>query len=197
MEVHAAADDSNDHRPTTGVPPFRQHDAKDSRVCGAQQKILVLVGSIPYLNLPVPSADITYRTLILNKEQDLICRVWGFYPESIIVSWFLNGSLVESTNTRWINSSAVETVYMFTPTEENQGLELSCEVEHDTLSSPLGVVWGVESIYRNVTGWSPYFAQIGVAKAVYFMSAKTNELTAELCQIGIGEFHRTRKEKGE
>uniref|UniRef100_A0A8C5PTS4 Ig-like domain-containing protein n=1 Tax=Leptobrachium leishanense TaxID=445787 RepID=A0A8C5PTS4_9ANUR len=85
----------------------------------------------------VPSADITYRTLILNKEQDLICRVWGFYPESIIVSWFLNGSLVESTNTRWINSSAVETVYMFTPTEENQGLELSCEVEHDTLSSPL------------------------------------------------------------
>uniref|UniRef100_A0A8C5QSZ5 Ig-like domain-containing protein n=1 Tax=Leptobrachium leishanense TaxID=445787 RepID=A0A8C5QSZ5_9ANUR len=84
-----------------------------------------------------PSAEITSSAFYLNKEQELICHVWGFYPESITVNWFLNSSLVDSTKTRWINSSALEAVYKFTPTEKNQGLELSCEVEHDTLSHPL------------------------------------------------------------
>uniref|UniRef100_A0A8C5PQ92 Ig-like domain-containing protein n=1 Tax=Leptobrachium leishanense TaxID=445787 RepID=A0A8C5PQ92_9ANUR len=85
----------------------------------------------------VPSSEITSGTFYLNKEQEVICQVWGFYPEPISVSWFLNGSLVESTKTQRINSSAVEAVYKFTPTEKNQGQELSCEVEHDTLSRPL------------------------------------------------------------
>ncbi|XP_063285619.1 uncharacterized protein LOC134571347 [Pelobates fuscus] len=85
----------------------------------------------------VPTIDVTSSTLYLNKKQDLICQAWRFYPESISVSWFLNGTLVENTKTQRINSSAVQSVYQFIPTTENWGLKISCQVEHETLSGPL------------------------------------------------------------
>ncbi|CAH2307809.1 tyrosine- phosphatase non-receptor type substrate 1-like [Pelobates cultripes] len=85
----------------------------------------------------IPTIDVTSSTLYLNKKQDLICQAWRFYPESISVSWFLNGTLMEDTKTQRINSSAVQSVYQFIPTTENWGLKISCQVEHETLSGPL------------------------------------------------------------
>uniref|UniRef100_A0A8C5PND3 Ig-like domain-containing protein n=1 Tax=Leptobrachium leishanense TaxID=445787 RepID=A0A8C5PND3_9ANUR len=95
-----------------------------------QEDFHLIYGVVPILEIPS-------STFYLNKKQELVCHVWGFYPESINVNWFLNGSLVDSTETRRISSSAMDAIYKFTPTEKNQGLELSCEVEHDTLSRPL------------------------------------------------------------
>uniref|UniRef100_A0A8C5PR17 Ig-like domain-containing protein n=1 Tax=Leptobrachium leishanense TaxID=445787 RepID=A0A8C5PR17_9ANUR len=94
------------------------------------------IPAAPQINITRRIA-ITSGTFYLNKEEEVICQVWGFYPEPITVSWFLNGTLVESIETQRINSTAVESIYQFTPTEKNQGLELSCEVEHETLSRPL------------------------------------------------------------
>ncbi|KAM8962398.1 tyrosine-protein phosphatase non-receptor type substrate 1-like [Pelodytes ibericus] len=99
----------------------------------------------------VPSIKITSSTFYLNKEQDLICKAWGFYPESIAVNWFLNRTLVEAAKTRRLNDSAVESIYRFLPTEQTQGMELSCQVGHGTLSSPLVkklLVTGIE-LYRH------------------------------------------------
>uniref|UniRef100_A0A8C5QL45 Ig-like domain-containing protein n=1 Tax=Leptobrachium leishanense TaxID=445787 RepID=A0A8C5QL45_9ANUR len=93
------------------------------------RNIQFLYNSIP----AAPQITITKRLV----EEEVICHVWGFYPEPITVSWFLNGSLLDSIETQRINSSAVEAIYQFTLTEKNQGLELSCEVDHDTLSRPL------------------------------------------------------------
>ncbi|XP_068102446.1 uncharacterized protein [Hyperolius riggenbachi] len=84
----------------------------------------------------LPSVQITSQTFKLNVEQDLVCSASGYYPESIAVKWFLNGALVESTETQRINSSAVESVYRILPTNENWGMEITCAVEHETLSSP-------------------------------------------------------------
>uniref|UniRef100_A0A803JJG2 Ig-like domain-containing protein n=1 Tax=Xenopus tropicalis TaxID=8364 RepID=A0A803JJG2_XENTR len=84
-----------------------------------------------------PSLHISTQPFRLNKEQTLICRVWGFYPESVVVSWFLNGTRVEASWIERINSSAVESFYQFTPTVQLWGTEISCKVEHGTLPSPL------------------------------------------------------------
>uniref|UniRef100_A0A8C5QCH2 Ig-like domain-containing protein n=1 Tax=Leptobrachium leishanense TaxID=445787 RepID=A0A8C5QCH2_9ANUR len=85
----------------------------------------------------IPSIEIVSSEFFLNKEQSLICRVYGFNPSSIIVEWFLDGTSIKTTKTRRIDISAVDSVYHFTPTEENWGLELSCRVQHQTLSAPL------------------------------------------------------------
>ncbi|XP_041431848.1 uncharacterized protein LOC108704738 isoform X2 [Xenopus laevis] len=84
-----------------------------------------------------PSIHITHEPFYENKEQTLMCRVWGYYPESIAVSWLVNGSRVEASEIKRINSSALESSYQFLPTAESQGMEISCVVEHQALTQPL------------------------------------------------------------
>nr|AAH85212.1 LOC495513 protein [Xenopus laevis] len=84
-----------------------------------------------------PSIHITHQLFHLHREQELVCQAWGFYPESIVMNWFLNGSHVETANRKTVNSSAVESIYRILPTDQNWGMEISCEVEHQTLRSPL------------------------------------------------------------
>uniref|UniRef100_A0A8C5PN33 Ig-like domain-containing protein n=1 Tax=Leptobrachium leishanense TaxID=445787 RepID=A0A8C5PN33_9ANUR len=146
----------------------------------------------------VPSSEITSGTFYLNKEEEVICHVWGFYPESITVSWFLNGTLVESIETQLINSSAVESIYQFTPTEKNQGLELSCEVEHDTLSHPLVRKLLVEgkdlSVKHRVAVGGASFVTVllaaGAIFLVYFHRRKKRKIprVREITRCGDGTF---------
>ncbi|XP_073491245.1 uncharacterized protein [Aquarana catesbeiana] len=84
----------------------------------------------------IPSIHITSQAFFLNVEQMLVCSVSGFYPESIVVNWFLNDTLVKNTKTRRISSSAVESDYHFIPTQQNRDMELRCVVEHATLTIP-------------------------------------------------------------
>nr|NP_001120394.1 uncharacterized protein LOC100145470 precursor [Xenopus tropicalis]AAI61104.1 LOC100145470 protein [Xenopus tropicalis] len=84
-----------------------------------------------------PSIHISHGSFYVNEEQTLMCRVWGYYPEDIAVSWFLNGSRVEPSEIKRINSSALELPYRFLPTAESQGMEISCVVEHRALTEPL------------------------------------------------------------
>ncbi|KAM5151730.1 uncharacterized protein ACMZJ9_009976 [Mantella aurantiaca] len=84
----------------------------------------------------LPTVHITSQAFRLNVEQNLVCSASGFYPESITVNWFLNGTLVENAKTRRISISAVDSVYHFTPTGQNWGAELSCVVKHGTLITP-------------------------------------------------------------
>ncbi|XP_077303667.1 uncharacterized protein LOC143923728 [Lithobates pipiens] len=84
----------------------------------------------------IPSVNITFQAFKLDVEQNLVCGVSEFYPEFIIVNWYLNDTLVKNVKTRRINSSAVESVYPFTPTQQNRGMEVRCVVEHGTLTTP-------------------------------------------------------------
>ncbi|XP_077303665.1 signal-regulatory protein beta-1-like [Lithobates pipiens] len=84
----------------------------------------------------IPTVQIISQEFRMNVEQKLVCNVSGFYPESITVNWFLNDTLLENAKTRRISSSAMESVYLFTPTEQNWGMELRCVVEHGTLTTP-------------------------------------------------------------
>uniref|UniRef100_A0A1B8Y462 Ig-like domain-containing protein n=1 Tax=Xenopus tropicalis TaxID=8364 RepID=A0A1B8Y462_XENTR len=84
-----------------------------------------------------PMMNISHGPFYVNEEQTLMCRVWGYYPEAIAVSWFLNGSRVEPSEIKRINSSALESSYRFLPTAESQGMEISCVVEHRALKEPL------------------------------------------------------------
>ncbi|XP_069840497.1 uncharacterized protein [Dendropsophus ebraccatus] len=94
-----------------------------------QERFQLLYGAVPTIHI-LP------HTFKKNVEEKLVCYVSGFYPESIAVNWLLNGTSVRKSEIRRINSSALEAVLSFTPTEENWGQELSCEVQHGTLLHP-------------------------------------------------------------
>uniref|UniRef100_A0A6I8SEQ2 Ig-like domain-containing protein n=1 Tax=Xenopus tropicalis TaxID=8364 RepID=A0A6I8SEQ2_XENTR len=83
-----------------------------------------------------PSVSISNKPFQRDLEQTLTCRAWGFYPESIAVSWFLNGTFVEQSQTRRISGSEVASSFRFTPRAEHTGMELLCMVEHGTLKEP-------------------------------------------------------------
>ncbi|XP_068099757.1 uncharacterized protein [Hyperolius riggenbachi] len=84
----------------------------------------------------LPSVHIQSQAFRRDVMQTLVCSATEFYPESIALKWFLNGTLVENTKTQRSGSSAVKSVYEFLPTNENWGLEITCEVEHGTLNTP-------------------------------------------------------------
>ncbi|XP_069590955.1 uncharacterized protein [Ranitomeya imitator] len=85
----------------------------------------------------VPTIHILPHSFIKNIKQPLVCLVSGFHPEAIEVNWILNGTHMQKTEIKRINSSAVEAVLHFMPTEENWGTEVSCVVGHVTLLRPL------------------------------------------------------------
>ncbi|XP_031749437.1 interferon-induced very large GTPase 1 isoform X2 [Xenopus tropicalis] len=94
------------------------------------QKDFQLIYGVP------PSIQISSQPFRLNEEQTLVCRVWGFYPESVVVSWFLDGTPMEASRIERMSSSVVS-FYQFAPTVQLWGTEISCAVEHGTLASPL------------------------------------------------------------
>ncbi|KAM4632470.1 uncharacterized protein O3C94_018988 [Discoglossus pictus] len=91
-----------------------------------------------------PKMEIHFEKFQLNLKQTLMCEVWGFYPESIAVNWYVNGIRVEMATIQRKNSSYVVSIYQFRPTREIRGSKISCKVEHNALSSPIEKVLLVE-----------------------------------------------------
>ncbi|XP_041434847.1 uncharacterized protein LOC108704217 isoform X1 [Xenopus laevis] len=83
-----------------------------------------------------PSVSISNKPFHQDMEQTLTCRAWGYYPESIVVSWFMNGRFVQKSKTHRISGSEVESSFQFTPMVKDTGMELLCVVEHGTLKEP-------------------------------------------------------------
>ncbi|OCT57523.1 signal-regulatory protein beta-1-like [Xenopus laevis] len=112
----------------------------------------------------IQSIHITHEPFYVNKEQTLMCQVWGYYPESIAVSWTLNGSRVEASEIKRINSSALESSYRFLPTAESQGMEISCVVEHQALAQPL-----VQTLKVQLTGTKNIIIFVSVVLVLFIV----------------------------
>uniref|UniRef100_A0A8C3F8E2 Ig-like domain-containing protein n=1 Tax=Chrysemys picta bellii TaxID=8478 RepID=A0A8C3F8E2_CHRPI len=72
-----------------------------------------------------------------GKAQVLTCDVKGFYPEAIAVNWLLNGVRTEAPGVNPNGTFNLESFYQFKPAAELEGAEISCEVQHETLSRPI------------------------------------------------------------
>ncbi|XP_043942463.1 uncharacterized protein LOC122813971 isoform X3 [Protopterus annectens] len=83
-----------------------------------------------------PKVKIHSSPFVKNVEQTLKCEVTGFYPETIALNWLKNGQRVDRKNTNKDGTYNVEGYYSFTPNEEDEGSEISCEVQHETLQQP-------------------------------------------------------------
>ncbi|CAM5158165.1 unnamed protein product [Natator depressus] len=105
-----------------------QHDALPH---GALQTDFVLVfGVSPVVNIHAP-------TFVQGKAQVLTCDVQGFYPEAIAVNWLLNGVRTEAPRVNPNGTFNLESFYQFKPAAGSEGAEISCEVQHETLSRPI------------------------------------------------------------
>ncbi|XP_073414796.1 uncharacterized protein [Dendrobates tinctorius] len=115
-----------------------EEDRKQNFSCRVQHESLPkpLQETFQLVYGAVPTIHILPHTFIKNIKQPLVCLVSGFQPEAIVVNWILNGTNMQKTEIKRINSSAVEAVLHFMPTEENWGTEVSCVVEHVTLLRP-------------------------------------------------------------
>ncbi|XP_030404016.1 tyrosine-protein phosphatase non-receptor type substrate 1-like isoform X2 [Gopherus evgoodei] len=98
---------------------------------GALQTDFQLVfGVSPMVNIHAP-------TFVQGKAQVLMCDVKGFYPEAIAVNWLLNGVRTEAPRVNPNGTFNLESFYQFKPVAESEGAEISCEVQHETLSRPI------------------------------------------------------------
>nr|XP_032632075.1 tyrosine-protein phosphatase non-receptor type substrate 1-like isoform X2 [Chelonoidis abingdonii] len=98
---------------------------------GALQIDFQLVfGVSPVVNIHAP-------TFVQGKAQVLTCDVKGFYPEAIAVNWLLNGVRTEAPRVNPSGTFNLESFYQFKPVAESEGAEISCEVQHETLSRPI------------------------------------------------------------
>ncbi|KAM4632468.1 uncharacterized protein O3C94_018986 [Discoglossus pictus] len=95
-----------------------------------QEDFKLVYGAVPSIHMSLP-------TFVMNQETTVVCTVWGFYPETISVKWFLNSTLEKTSTLKKLNSSALESSIQFLPTPDRQPEEFSCVVEHKTLSGAL------------------------------------------------------------
>lgn len=84
-----------------------------------------------------PVVNIHALTFVQGKAQVLTCDVKGFYPEAIAVNWLLNGVRTEAPRVNPNGTFNLESFYQFKPAAESEGAEISCEVQHETLSRPI------------------------------------------------------------
>uniref|UniRef100_A0A8C3SIJ3 Ig-like domain-containing protein n=1 Tax=Chelydra serpentina TaxID=8475 RepID=A0A8C3SIJ3_CHESE len=77
----------------------------------------------------------------------LFCRVYGFYPRDITVTWMENGEMREQETQRGDILPSGDGTYQIQATLEidpKEGGRYSCLVDHNSLPEPLNVFWGEE-----------------------------------------------------
>nr|XP_023969958.1 major histocompatibility complex class I-related gene protein-like isoform X3 [Chrysemys picta bellii] len=78
----------------------------------------------------------------------LSCRVYGFYPRDIAVTWMKNGEMREQETQRGDILPSGDGTYQIQATLEidpKEGGRYSCLVDHNSLTKPLNVFWEPKS----------------------------------------------------
>uniref|UniRef100_A0A8C5PIV5 Ig-like domain-containing protein n=1 Tax=Leptobrachium leishanense TaxID=445787 RepID=A0A8C5PIV5_9ANUR len=88
-------------------------------------------------SLEAPTVQIVTSEVPGNQEQIIVCEARGFYPEAITVNWILNGKPAETPG-RNADGTFNKRIYYHThPSLDNKPEDISCEVQHETLFSPI------------------------------------------------------------
>ncbi|XP_039598849.1 uncharacterized protein LOC120520980 [Polypterus senegalus] len=87
-----------------------------------------------------PSVTITPTTLLQGEEQAIMCKVDGYYPDDIIVTWRRNGKPLKKIEEKSDGTFVVSESFMLTPkakAEEEEQETFSCEVKQEGFAEPL------------------------------------------------------------
>ncbi|KAL8213441.1 UNVERIFIED_CONTAM: hypothetical protein K2H54_065242, partial [Gekko kuhli] len=76
-----------------------------------------------------------------NGLETLICRVYGFYPKEISVTWLKDGKPVNLTRCVLPNSDRTFYTSLSTKVEPKEMDRYQCQVEHSSLPGPLDRAW--------------------------------------------------------
>ena len=93
----------------------------------------------PYCNI------YTKHEVELGVDNVLICRVSGFYPAPVHISWTRNNlNLTSNISSSVPRIKEDRTFYQFSSLKftPEQGDVYSCRVNHQSLTEPLARVWG-------------------------------------------------------
>ncbi|XP_077688963.1 major histocompatibility complex class I-related protein 1-like [Eretmochelys imbricata] len=83
-----------------------------------------------------------------DRLTSLSCRVYGFYPRDIAVTWMKNGKMREQETQRGDILPSGDGTYQIQATLEidpKEGGRYSCLVDHNSLPEPLNVFWEPKS----------------------------------------------------
>ncbi|CAH2307873.1 signal-regulatory beta-1-like isoform X3 [Pelobates cultripes] len=84
-----------------------------------------------------PTVQIFSSEIPEHKERVFVCELKGFYPEPVTVKWRQNGKRIESSGRNADGTFNKESFYRIHFSSQNQSADISCEVEHETLLSPI------------------------------------------------------------
>ncbi|MEE6522041.1 hypothetical protein FKM82_020439 [Ascaphus truei] len=115
-----------------------------------------------------------------DQERALVCEARGFYPEPVAMNWLLNGERVEIPRKNADGSFNKELYYQIRPTADSLGTDISCEVQHETLSSPITLQRKLEGDRNKSCGshlvsaifLSALFTAVGFAAISWFLIHK-------------------------
>ncbi|CAI5669600.1 unnamed protein product [Oreochromis niloticus] len=164
-----------------------QRAVADQQICRNSLKILRRRMKDFPLERDAPSGVMIYtrEEVEFGKKNTLICRVTGFYPAPVNVSWTKNGQKVtegSSINVPYPNKDGTfkQTSRLdFTP---QLGDIYSCAVQHLTLTEPLTKIYDVQAPPQSDPGVGPSvfcgmgltLGLVGVAAGTFFL-IKGNE----------------------
>ncbi|XP_063286812.1 uncharacterized protein LOC134571996 [Pelobates fuscus] len=84
-----------------------------------------------------PTVQIFSSEIPEHKERVFVCELKGFYPEPVTVKWMQNGKRIETSGRNADGTFNKESFYRVHFSSQNKSADISCEVEHETLLSPI------------------------------------------------------------
>ncbi|KAM4631821.1 uncharacterized protein O3C94_018410 [Discoglossus pictus] len=121
-------------------------------VCQAEHKSLQnpIQDGINVVHGDVPSVRIFSSKSHQDLDQIFVCEVSGLDPGLVKVNWLQNGRSIEMRKSNADGSIKTDFYYSLRPTSNSQLESVSCEVEHESLDSPI-----VETIQMKTKDNSP------------------------------------------
>ncbi|XP_068102580.1 uncharacterized protein [Hyperolius riggenbachi] len=100
-----------------------------------QEDFTLVYGARPHVSIPT-------RTVHKNNENTLICKVTGFFPPEIEITWLRDGEALcnQQIGTIKRNDDGTyekNTTVTIIPTDKDQERTYSCRVQHISLESPI------------------------------------------------------------
>ncbi|XP_073403360.1 uncharacterized protein [Dendrobates tinctorius] len=154
-----------------------------------EKKIQLRILAAPRVSMKV------FRTLEGN-DQIYVCEATNFFPEEATMRWLLDGKRIDSpprqSNHRYFNK---EIYHQIQNNKNNPPSQISCEVQHEALTSPIKITEEVRLARDSNSRWHFIIIGVLVGLLVTSLSGLWCFMKRDSQRFQVGHIHRVQTEE--
>ncbi|XP_077130207.1 uncharacterized protein LOC143785338 [Ranitomeya variabilis] len=145
--------------------------------------------------LAAPRVSITASRTPDGNDQIYMCEATNFFPEEVTMRWLLDGKRIDSprqSNHRYFNK---EIYHQIQNKENNPPSQISCEVQHEALKSPIKITEKVRLERDSNSWWHLVIIGVLVGLLVTSLPGLWYFVKRDSQRFQVGHIHRVKTEE--